>query len=976
MTPEDHSSGPIGCEELGRFVDGELAAAEAAAFRRHLVVCARCQQEMHGLMQLSALAEQSRQQPESASPEPSLAAIAAAERRSRPRRAAWVGVVGAMAMAAALVLALRGGRTSGPDMPTLLASLDSRTVSGWPSAAGPGQYRPYAVSRGTAQSTPPALARAELKAEEASDLRSIATLALLRRDFARADTALGQLPARPDVLADRGLVRMEQGRCEEALEYLDRALDAEPGYLPALFNRGLCLRQLGLPGAAAVALGKVSGASAGGWSTEAGTDRLAVEQRVSAQKSRESGIAGERRKLVTDQQPLPTDFITGASGRARSFFNGALASAGTRAELERLLPTARALDALAGGTVLESRVKSAIRSANPARVQLATRFRDWFLPVRPVPAADVAAFVAEAKSAGQRDQALEAFASFAPNDASALRASLVQESADPFHQLFFAAAQALEQRERGQILEAERLVRLARTRCGPSLELACWYLDQQSIEIETLLGRFREAASQAEQSADRMRRLGALGEERNALLQLGDVKLAADRLAAARATFEEIGLREPAQCRVTVYRNEILAQGYVRRRDGRSADALLAAEPPCDQPMDYWRLELRVDLAQLSGDAGRMREMSSTLGKASVDPSIGPRERYFNGLLLERVRAELDDPAIRAERKEQGRYPDDLEVSRARARAGVARYFAALRRGDVREAMTEIAPAAGATPAATCALAVARDLSRTGWAAIGASGERASAWSSRDDRAISALVSPEAQRLLANCTEVSVLTTADLHGVADLLPDSLAWSFRVASRETPTSSSSSRLLVRDPRPPPELGLPPLRVEGLPQGPGWTVLEGPAATPARVLEAMGRAGFVEFAVHGLIDAQLPDGAMLMLSEEQSGAYALSAAALRSAQLTGRPLVILGACHAGTGSDMRDEPWSLPRAMVDAGARAVIASRAELPDAEASQFFEGIRHRVESGASPRVALRDERLAWLQKGKPWVREVVAFQ
>ena len=61
MTPEDHSGGPVRCEQLGSFVDGELAPEEAAAFRRHLLVCARCQQEMHGLMQLSALAEVARE---------------------------------------------------------------------------------------------------------------------------------------------------------------------------------------------------------------------------------------------------------------------------------------------------------------------------------------------------------------------------------------------------------------------------------------------------------------------------------------------------------------------------------------------------------------------------------------------------------------------------------------------------------------------------------------------------------------------------------------------------------------------------------------------------------------------------------------------------------------------------------------------------------------------------------------------------
>ena len=63
MTPEDHSGDPVHCDRLGPFVDGELGAVEAAGFRRHLVQCARCQQEMHGLMQLSALAEGARAQP-------------------------------------------------------------------------------------------------------------------------------------------------------------------------------------------------------------------------------------------------------------------------------------------------------------------------------------------------------------------------------------------------------------------------------------------------------------------------------------------------------------------------------------------------------------------------------------------------------------------------------------------------------------------------------------------------------------------------------------------------------------------------------------------------------------------------------------------------------------------------------------------------------------------------------------------------
>ncbi|HTS82374.1 MAG TPA: CHAT domain-containing protein [Myxococcaceae bacterium] len=975
MRPEDHTGGPVGCDQLGPFVDGELGATEAAAFRRHLVDCARCQQEMHGLMQLSALAEAARLQRTAPSFGRAPVPVSAADRRARPRRAAWMGVVGVAALAAALVLALRGGR-SGPNVPALLASLDARTVSGWPSAAGPAQYRPYAVSRGTEQSTPPSLARAALRAEEANDLRSIATLALLRRDFVRADAVLGQLPARPDVLADRGLVRMEQGRCEEALEYLDRALGTQPDYLPALFNRGLCLRQLGLPVAAAAALGKVTDAQAGGWSTEAGTDRLAVEQRATGQAAREQAFKDAGAALVSSQRPPSPELLQQAPGRVRGSLNAALASAGTRAELERLLPVARELDSIAGGGVLEARVRAAVRSVQPARVALAERFRDWYLGIKAIPKEQLDGFVRQAMAAGQHDQALEAFASFAWRDASALRAQLVAEAGDPYHDLFLAGARAAEQTERGETLAAERSIRQVRPRClQPSLDLACWYLDQESIEAETLLGRFGEAAAQAEASVERMRRLGLLGAERNALLQLGGVKLAADRLAAARATYEEVGLREPAQCHVTVFRLENLAMGYVRRLDGRSADALLASEPPCDVAMDWWRLELRLDLAQLADDPGRMREVSAGLQRASADASLGERERLMNALFLERSRLELGEPPASIPRTVPGGHEDDLEVRRALARTRIARFFAAIRASDAAGAVAELAPVAGSPSPGRCAIAVGRDLTRTGWSAVGPAGERASAWSRRDGRPDSALVPPEARRMLANCPQVAVLTTADLHGAPDLLPESLAWSYRVAAERTPSPSGAARLLVRDPRPPPELELPPLRIEGLPAGQGWTVLEGKEATPAKVLEAMTRAGFIEFAVHGRIDAQIPDGAMLVLSEDQDRNYALSASALRTTRLQGRPLVILGACHAGAGSNMRDEPWSLPRAMVDAGARAVIASKAELPDAEASQFFEGVRRRVETGSTPSVALRDERLAWIEKGRPWVIEVVAF-
>ena len=67
--------------------------------------------------------------------------------------------------------------------------------------------------------------------------------------------------------------------------------------------------------------------------------------------------------------------------------------------------------------------------------------------------------------------------------------------------------------------------------------------------------------------------------------------------------------------------------------------------------------------------------------------------------------------------------------------------------------------------------------------------------------------------------------------------------------------------------------------------------------------------------------------------------------------------------------------MPRAFLSAGARGVFAARVELPDAEVGTFFAGIRERLDRGEQPSTALRDEKLAWLGKGRTWVRDVLLF-
>src|SRR4051812_22932835 len=94
------------CENLHAFADGELAPAEADAFREHLAGCETCQRELLDVLQLQALP--SLLEEAKASPAPSPAA-APREQRFRPqwsRRATRV-VVGALSLAAALALVVR-----------------------------------------------------------------------------------------------------------------------------------------------------------------------------------------------------------------------------------------------------------------------------------------------------------------------------------------------------------------------------------------------------------------------------------------------------------------------------------------------------------------------------------------------------------------------------------------------------------------------------------------------------------------------------------------------------------------------------------------------------------------------------------------------------------------------------------------------------------------------------------------------------
>ena len=982
MTPEDHSGGPILCEQLGPFVDGELGAMEAAAFRGHLVQCARCQQEMHGLMQLSALAEQARKEAPGRKSEAAPVWIAAADRRARPRRAAWLGVVGAVAMAAALVLAIRG-RPSGPDVPTLLASLDARTVSGWPSVAGAAQYKEYRVMRGGPVPIPPGLAQAELRLQGSSDWRSLGTLALLRRDFAQADAYLARLPPTPDVLADRGLVRLEEQRYSEALEFLDAALSVSPEFLPARFNRALALQALQLPFAAAAAMGPVAQSAPGGWATEARRDSSSFEAAKKELQEDEARWKEARRALIERQVGPPPALVSSHRSLARSAYYHAVASAPSRVELERLRAFARELDREAGSSVLESDLDLVVRGWTPARPELAARYRAWITVINPtLPAAeDVEKLVADARRAGQKDILLQVLDGFRAYVVTPEREALVRTFHDPWFEASLASRVGRVQMDGGRLGEAERTLRQGRELCRPqSMQIPCWYIAEALGDLYRVVGRFSDAEREYRTVAPQLRAAGLFPWERKAVMEAARVAVQADQLALARASYEDLSIREPDKCAAWIWSRELLASGYVARRDVANARKVLAVHQDCPRALDpeAWRARWRLGLGQLTRDRSMLEE-ARAMAAATAGFARAPVQDVAAARMLEHIATlELGTPGAEAElartiaREEAS---PDVQVRSAAAEGREALALRALDRKDGAAALAELGHLLGTTAPSRCAVGLIANVAREGWAVADAAG--AVVTGSGDPRPGEVFTPPaELIARLRPCANVAVLATGRFQGRRGVLPDDLPWSYQIG----PGSSGASRpgpnrLVVKDVVPPRDLQLPALALQDRSGESGWTVVAGAEATPARVLSELAGADLVKFEVHGLIDSSVPDGAVLVLSEDADHGYSVSATQLGSLHLARRPIVMLGACRAAAPSTFRAEPWSLPRSFVHAGAQGVYASLSDLPDQEVGEFFRRLTARLDAGTSPASALRDERLTWLREGKTWVRDVVLF-
>jgi len=675
---------------------------------------------------------------------------------------------------------------------------------------------------------------------------------------------------------------------------------------------------------------------------------------------------------------LPAADVTQANPvYMRYFFNHAVRVATSRADALRLLPLAETLDAPTGAHVLADYVRHVGDADFQRRAPLARRYAALLdKPAPPAPIAD--GFLDELRRAGELDLLVAATVL-----TERMRAHLPElqrtthELGDPWYEVLAAGEHAQAAIAAGELSTGEtRLVDAVQRCLAAHVEYRCVLLEVDLVKLLHQLERTAEAGRVAREALALSRR-HAVRSERTILFLLADVARFRNAFWLMRAYLREFELRDPANCVGRRYVHELLATERSFALDADGARRELGTAPRCDQPITLARADLLADLERLGAPLPEAQTLVADL--TAAEPKRTPGQRAQSEVVAGRYLA-VHDAALGQAQLQRGlgaaEQVDDTDGQKARALAVLSLAMEASRRGDHQESLALLARGVDAQP--RCALGVAVDTERALAVAADADGSVVGHFvACRSSPALDAatLVPADLIAHLRNCAHVAVFAPPPVHALPRLLPPGVAWSYRLGKTAAPTVTAPVRLVVSGVEPPARLGLPHLQ-PWTPQGSdGQRWLTGAAATPERVLEALRTASEALFHVHGLVDLGVSDASLLVLSPGADGAYALTAGQIRRTPLQGRPVVVLGACQAAHTAPHLHEPWGLPFAFIRAGARAVFASPAPLPDDAAPAFFDALLSRIRAGQPPAEALRDQRLQRRQES-PWIDELLLFE
>jgi len=961
--------------KAGAYFDGELDEAGNAAFLEHLASCASCQRDLDDAMQLAVREPGLRAVDDAPALSEPRSATALETPARRRRRALWIAAPAALVAAVLLIVLVRRGPA--PE----LALGPTRHVEARLSYALADRHRPFDVELGKSPATELVPPRTLAALEERGARDALVAAYVLAGEDRRAQAVLDAMPAAPERDSDLAAVALARHAPLEALEAADRALAHRPRFAPALWNRALALQQLELPLAAAAAFDEVAALGEPGWAAEAAARAASLRAAITGRRRAwdDVGAAGLAMAQSDSAPVLTAEQARRVPGVARLYFYDAVRTAASAARLAALAPLARVLDDIDHSRLLTRALEQAGRRDLAMRRSLAEQYR---------------ALMAGTLSGAEIDQALAGFRAahaddltfggllYARQQQSHLDelTRLAEATGDPWFVLLARGEAAVQLHVRGEDLAAEAALRAALAMCtSPGVAYRCLRLGRVLQNLLVYAYRTSELRQLTGELAAQARATGDWYIEGETLVGRAEAERLTLQRPVLRALYDEIARRAaPKDCAIRDYLRQVQADDDLLELDADGAAHRLDALERCGDLSPTALADL-VDVARLRpGDERRARVREQI---AAYRARATPLELPWAAVIEGRFEIETDRARGAALLRDGIRLaaaqPTGL-ARRARTIAYASLIVDAAAAGDFARGLALFGEAAEVAPDG-CALGVAVDDNRSVAIARLADGSVRGAYDAARTRPLAeteSAVPPALAAALAPCDHVSVLALAPLHGRPDLLAPSLPWSYRSApGPAAATALSARRLVIAEPAPPAFLGLPSLGPVA--DAPGADVIRGAAATPGRVEREMGSATEIEVHAHGLVDLAAADTAFLALSPDADGRFALTAADVRRLRLAGRPIVYLAACRAAQVAPQRHEAWSLPVAFVAAGARAVIAAAAPVPERDASAFFAAVRARIAAGESPAAALARERAARLASDPAsWVRSVMLFE
>ncbi|MBU8896422.1 CHAT domain-containing protein [Corallococcus sp. M34] len=854
------------------------------------------------------------------------------------------------------------------------------------------RYRTRATAGGCPVPPEPIPLRDLAKMEEQGDWSGIAAAYALQGEWNQAASFLERLPASPDRDSDLGAVYLSRGNYEQALRLLDGALAQKPQHPQALWNRALVLREMGLTLRASETFEQVAALNEQGWGREAHAQGIGLREST-LERAREwkAATASMRAWMENDQAPLPIAEARSLPSTVRQGLYEALRAAPSKQRALALMPLAQELDRLQGGTSLVDYVKRVSTLDFNRRAPLANAYAEMVRAGTP-PDAVLDKFKATAD-----DDLFMGTVLMRPNFAQRHFPEFLaraKKQSDPWFSLIVESELARKEYADGEWWKAEQRLFSALKVCREgALSARCVDLEVKLGRLYVDLQRVTEAERHARIAWAWARQLREWNLESQSLEMLVHLTRSRSDFASARAYLEE-WIARTGRDTFCYWPHVNLA--HIHYMDQHPEDARreldIAAKCP-DVNADLMFGATMVELARLGTRPGDAEWVRKAVDSASSGPNVFPGDvvygHYLEGRFVldsDRVQGQamltrvIDEAEKLPHGDMLGREAWAYSYSSLAVDAGRAQEFG--------RALELLARQLGAPVPKRCALAAAVHYERTVVVAVDAQGtvrgfyepSRAEAFARTDS---SKLIPTALLQSVRSCAQVEVLAWPPVFGRTELLPPDMAWSFRVGRGGGRMASPTNprRLVVSSVETPSLLQLPRL--------PAWMpaadseagameLLTGSDATPTRVLAGMTDATEIEIHAHGIVDPTLSDASLVVLSPEDNGRYALTADVVRKQKLNGSPTVFLAACSAGRlTTNATHEPFSLPAAFIDAGARAVLASTVDIPDA-AGRFFDGVRQRIRAGSPPAVALRDERQKWLARDarSDWTRFVLLVE